>query len=385
MLILDEPYASPLLCEWAEDSGHPVLATPYAEELSRLGWNLSLVDARTCAASIDAGARIYTNSENALAWILANTSNERLKSAIRLFKDKAAMRKALSPLSPQLFFKSYTRDELENLNPAALPLPVVLKPSVGFCSMGVYTIETPEDWTRALSDIDEGEEAWSARYPESVIDSGEFVVEGYIEGDEYAVDMYYDASGRAHVLNIMRHEFSGPSDTSDRLYNTSAAIVNETAHVLEAWLDEVNAIVGAVDFPAHVEVRMSSSGDIVPIEFNPLRFAGLGGTDLAYHAWGLRTYAAYLEGDEIDLLELASAHPDAVFTMSLLNPDPSADLSRPFQYDTFKARFTNVLGLHEFDVNKVGSYGFLFLETDPSTASELDFLLNTDLLEFLGD
>ena len=31
-----------------------------------------------------------------------------------------------------------------SVDAAELPLPVVLKPSVGFCSMGVYVIEHPE-------------------------------------------------------------------------------------------------------------------------------------------------------------------------------------------------------------------------------------------------
>ncbi|MFR0867936.1 MAG: hypothetical protein ACLSGS_02465 [Adlercreutzia sp.] len=39
--------------------------------------------------------------------------------------------------------------------------------------------------------------------------------------------------------------------------------------------------------------------------------------------------------------------------------------------------------MRPFDVKRVGNYGFLFLETDPSTSDELDFLMRSDLKEFL--
>ena len=146
MIILDEPYASVPLLDWMEASAHPVLANGFTEKLVAGGRTLNLVDADECARRLEAGERIYTNSENALAWILDHVDNPTLTDAIRLFKDKAAMREKLAPLSPGLFHKTVDRAGLEAVNVADLPLPVVLKPAVGFCSMGVYVIEEPEDW-----------------------------------------------------------------------------------------------------------------------------------------------------------------------------------------------------------------------------------------------
>ena len=145
MIILDEPYASVPLLDWMEASAHPVLTNEFTEKLTAGGRVLNLVDAAECARRLEAGERIYTNSENALAWILDHVENPTLTDAIRLFKDKAAMREKLAPLSPGLFHETVDRAGLEAVNVADLPLPVVLKPSVGFCSMGVYVIEEPED------------------------------------------------------------------------------------------------------------------------------------------------------------------------------------------------------------------------------------------------
>ena len=380
MVILDAPVASDPLLGWLADSQHPVLANGFSRELASTH-RLNLVEAPEAAARIDGGERVYTNSENALAWLLDHTGAEGLKDTIRLFKDKAAMRAKLAPLAPELFFATFDRDELDAVSVDDLPLPVVLKPSVGFCSMGVYVIEERDDWAAAVADIVRREADWRARYPASVVGGDSYLVESYLGGTEYALDMYYDEQGRAHLLNVLRHDFASAEDTSDRLYLTNDAIVAEMAPRFLSWLDEVNRVVGARSFPVHVEVRVDGDA-IVPIEFNPLRFAGLGGTDVAYYGVGLRTYAAYLEDEPVDLAALYGSHPGQTFSMSLLNPAPTADLSRPFDYDALAARFTDVLAFARFDANATGSYGFLFLRTDEATADELDFLLHSDLLEF---
>lgn len=221
---------------------------------------------------LEAGERIYTNSENALAWILDHVENPTLTDAIRLFKDKAAMREKLAPLSPGLFHETVDRAGLEAVNVADLPLPVVLKPSVGFCSMGVYVIEEPEDWAAAVADIARREDGWHERYPESVVGSSEYLIEGYLAGTEYALDAYFDEGGTPHILNILRHDFAGPEDTSDRMYLTDGAIVDAWNDRFTAWLAAVNKVVGARSIPVHVELRVDED-TIAPIEFNPLRFA----------------------------------------------------------------------------------------------------------------
>ena len=86
----------------------------------------------------------------------------------------------------------------------------MLKPSVGFCSMGVHAVHDRDDWQRALSDIAQNASAWHDLYPESVVGTGSFMLEGYLEGTEYALDAYFDETGAAHVLDVLRHDFAGP-------------------------------------------------------------------------------------------------------------------------------------------------------------------------------
>lgn len=381
MIVLDEPYASKTLLKWVESSQHPVLDTTFVKHCAA-DYSLHVISAEETLHRIGAGERVYTNSENALEWIVAHALNEGLVRAVRIFKDKAYMREVLASADPQLFFKTCSVDELFKLDFSSLVTPFVLKPQVGFCSIGVFAIQCREDWERALADISANASTWHARYPDSVVGSGSFILEGYIEGTEYAVDAYFDQTGASHVLNVLRHDFISPEDTSDRLYLTSPSIVLQMAPALQGWLNRVNALVGARNFPVHVEVRVKE-GHITPIEFNPLRFAGLGGTDISWFGYGYRTYEAFLEDTEPDFEKLFRGKEDKVYSMSLLTPSEKVRESARFDYGALRKRFSHVLDLQAFDVDALGAYGFLFLETDADCASERDFIMHTDLSEFL--
>ncbi len=379
MIIIEKPYVSDLMIEWLKDSQHPVLANEFAKGLGIE--DLHLVDEEETVRRINGGERLYTNSESALSWVLTHTANPALHRAITLCKDKAAMRKALAPLNPSVFYAQYSYEELRGVDPAELPLPVVLKPSVGFCSMGVFVIETPADWHAALETIAAQSATWKKQFPEEVVDLGSFLVESYVEGTEYAVDAYFDDKGKAHVLAVFRHDFASAEDTSDRLYCESDAAIREVTEPMRLWLNSVNEYLDACNFPLHVEVRIQGS-TIVPIEINPLRFAGMCCTDLSWYAWNLFTYEAYLENKPVDLPALANAHQGEVFTMAMLKADETVNNPRPFDYDAFSARFTHVLDLRRFDMDATGFYGCLFLQTDEQTADELDFLLHVRLEDF---
>lgn len=389
MIVLDEPYVSQPLLEWLEASGHPVLDNAVARTAGQ-GRALNYVPDVEARRRLDAGERVCTNSENALGWILENTHNENLTRAVALFKDKARMREILRDLDPDLFFRRCDAVSLASLDFEAdfedAPKPFVLKPSIGFGSMGVYVINDRAEWDAALADIDRNAKVWRGRYPESVVGIREFVLEGYLGGTEYALDAFFDEAGKARMLNVFRHDFASSEDTSDRMYVTSANIVRETAPLFEAWLNRVNERVGARNFPVHVEVRVDA-GHVSPIEFNPLRFAGLGSTDLSLFAYGFRTYEAFLENKMPNFDEAFADKDGKVYSMSLLNPPADADLSAPFDYDALCARFSHVLEMRRFDVKRFGAYGFLFLEVDERNerhAEELEYLKTTDLREFIG-
>lgn len=381
MIMLEEPFVSETLIAWLEDSRHPVLDNAMARRIAA-DRAIALCSENEAVRRIEDGERLYTSSENALAWLAQHVKSEAITRPIEVFKDKALMRRVLAPLDPGFFFMTCSADELSSLDFSELKPPFVLKPSVGFCSVGVYAIADEGDWSAALADIEGNASSWQDMYPESVIGASEFVLEGYIEGTEYAIDAYWDADGKAHVLDVLRHDFASPSDTSDRMYCTSASIVSETAPRFAAWLDRVNELVDARNFPVHVEVRVSDDG-IRPIEFNPLRFAGLGGTDVSWFAYGFRTYECYLEDKAPDWDRIRADKGGKLYTMSVLGAPANMKGDERFDYEALRERFAHVLCLREFDYHAFGNFGFLFLETDEDDASERTFLMNSDLREFI--
>lgn len=381
MLILGFPYVSDLLASWAEQTQHPVLNNEMAQLLQSQGYSLNLISEEETSKHLDAGEPVYSNSENALDWVVAHSRNETLNNAITSFKNKAKMREILAPLNPNYFFKTCPADELASLNFSDLPCPFILKPAVGFVSLGVYVINNETEWRHALSQIASQADVWNKRYPESVVDTNLFLLEGYITGIEYAIDAYFDQDGTAHVLNIMRHDFVDADDTSDRLYSTNAHVFSETFDEFEAWLTRVNAFVGARNFPVHVEVRRNEQG-IYPIEFNPLRFAGFCSTDIAYYAYGIRTYEYFLENKVLNW-EQAVANTPFTTSMSMLALPEDVDPSLPFNYDAFCSHFSDICRMQVLDSDRYGTYGFLFFKTTEETKNERTFALTCDLRAYL--
>lgn len=177
----------------------------------------------------------------------------------------------------------------------SLPGPCVLKPAVGFFSLGVYSIENAQQWRAARDDIAAGAVRWRKEYPAAVLDNQVWLLESLIQGTEYAVDVYFNSRGEAVICNILQHDFASSEDVSDRLYYTSADIIRRMSGPLEAWFDQINERLGLRDYPVHVELRRDADGHMVPIEFNPLRFAGWCCTDISLFAWGFPTYGCYLD------------------------------------------------------------------------------------------
>ena len=119
-------------------------------------------------------------------------------------KDKVRFRRMLSTIYPDFFFRAASLEELKKTDPASLKMPLILKPAVGFFSVGVYTIQTAEDWGKAIADIETQSKDWKSQFPDSVVGADIFILEQYISGEEYALDVYFDETGDPVILNIMK-------------------------------------------------------------------------------------------------------------------------------------------------------------------------------------
>lgn len=398
MVILTAPFAAPGLVAWLSESGHAVLDNPFARQQSQLQVNagkaaFNLVSEQEVVSRLNNGERLYTSAENALEWVEEHVDCPVLTNGIRVCKNKGAFREALAQVGDQLFFRTYGLDDLAGVDPSQLPLPVVLKPVVGFCSVGVYVIRCAQDWANAVQQISDATDQWAQLYPQSVVGTGSFIVEEMITGQEFALDMYYDEAGKARVLNILQHDFSSPEDTKDRLYWFNTDLLRAYGNKFAAWLDQANQAMGLRNFCVHVELRVTEDGRVVPIEFNPLRFAGMGGTDVAWYGFGLITAKEYLTGNAgitadsnvDDFLRQVGVDPtdSNTYSMSVLEIPAGCGLDVTFDFDALFQNLTGVMETYRFDPKTQGALGFLFKRSTESTLHELEYLRDLDITPFV--
>lgn len=384
MFLLDKPYVSEFLKRSVEHLGLPVVETSAAREMVK-GAAVPFVDALELSRHIAAGGRVYTNSENSLDVILKNAGDSDLARQIEICKDKALFRETITELYPEYLFARVQFDELSGLDVTRMPYPFVIKPTRGFFSLGVHMVFDENQWPDVLDKIEAERASLNAEYPEEVVDSGEFIIEQGIDGDEYAIDVYYDTDGEAVITNILYHQFAGEDDVSDRLYYTSPEII-ETQ--LERFTDTVSRIGTACDFKnfcTHLEVRVTGAGEVIPIEANPLRFGGWCVADMAHFAWGMNPYECYFKSLRPDWDALLSSRKGNIYAMVIGDIPNTVDRStiQCVDYEGFCQQFEEVLELRKMDYSEYPLFAMAFARTGAENLGALKTLLGADFERYL--
>lgn len=401
MIILDKPYVSDLLLRTIRTNQFPVVRNDYSKRFSaKLGDLILSGDEAVKRVRESTLPQIYTTSENSIGWIAKNLGFTGLPEKIELFKDKVRFREMIHPMYPDYFFREIALDSLDELDGAIMknsnvgstfgsnhiPLPFIIKPAVGFFSMGVHRVDKVEEWEATKRSIREGIEAVMGLYPEEVLKTTSFIIEEVIEGEEFAIDAYFTIEGEPVILSILRHSFAHECDMSDRIYQSSKEIVEENLEEFTAFLKNIGTLADVRNFPVHVEVRREESGRLVPIEINPMRFGGWCTTpDLTYFAYGLNPYEYYFAQRKPDWDSILEKKDELVYSMILLENStgyPEEKITS-FDYDRLLSTFSNPLELRKIDFHEYPVFAILFTETDTDDAQELEAILHSDLREYV--
>ncbi|MDO8963847.1 MAG: ATP-grasp domain-containing protein [Coriobacteriia bacterium] len=386
MFILEDPYVSDLLAATVGELALPVLDTPMARSrLAAEHQELILGDAAFAHAASQPGARLYSNSENAIGWIAAHLADTDLPRRIGLFKDKVAFRRLVADLYPDYRYFGVARSELRAFDPATLRAPFIVKPAVGFFSVGVHVVASDVAWPDVVARIEREVEQFASVYPEQVLALDTFVVEEVIEGEEFAVDAYFDEEGRPVLVNVLAHLFASADDVSDRVYYTNAETIERLGPPAMEFLAEVGRRAGLTDFPVHAELRIDPAGRVAPIEINPMRFGGWCATDLAHFAYGVNPYRCYARGECPDWAAIAQATAGRTTALIVadLPGDVDGDTIESVHHERFAGRFSRVLELRPTDFRRYGVFAFTFVEVPSDDMSELHDVLGADLREYL--
>ena len=387
MFFLDKPYVSQLLIDTIRDNSFPVINTGMAQELG-FGSGPDVLDAEQASAKARLSdiVMIYTTSENSIGWISEHLSFTGIPEKINLFKNKVLFRTMVKPMYPDFYFKEITLDELDRLSLDNVPMPFIIKPAVGFFSMGVFKVSSPDEWENVKKTISSEVNRVSDLYPPEVFNTGSFIIEECIGGEEFAVDVYFNDLGEPVILNIMQHLFSSGEDVSDRVYITSKDIIERNHDQFLDILSKIGKRFNVKNFPVHSEFRREAAGKIIPIEINPVRFGGWCTTpDLAFRAYGFNPYEYYFYQKKPQWNDILRNKDDRFYSIVVLNNSTGIEGKQieSFNYQKLLSCFANPLELRKVDFREYPVFGFLFTETKKKDFEELERILQSDLKEFI--
>jgi len=85
---------------------------------------------------------------------------------------------------PNFFYKKVSFKDLEKIDIDKIKMPFIIKPSVGFFSMGVYKVNSALEWRNTIDKLKKEINNKAGNYPIEVINTNEFIIEENIEGEE---------------------------------------------------------------------------------------------------------------------------------------------------------------------------------------------------------
>ncbi|MDD3722599.1 MAG: ATP-grasp domain-containing protein [Lutibacter sp.] len=387
MILIDQPYISEFLLQTIKDNNLEIIATEVASAMisdKSLNW----IPENEAAEFIKNNPNypLYTNSENSISWIEKNLTSTKLPRQIQVFKNKIKFRELLKDTFPDYFFKGIKFEELANFSTENIKFPFIIKPAVGFFSLGVHKVDTSEEWPEVLTKITRDINEIKGFYPNEVVNADYFIIEECIEGEEYAMDCYFNKESEPIILSILHHRFSTGKDVNDRVYTTSKEIIEKHLPNMQKFLDTLGALINLKNFPFHVEVRIDKNGIVIPVEVNPMRFGGWCTTaDLSYFAYGFNAYQYFLNGTKPNWKELFKASKNKKYSLVLLDNNSGIPESKiaSFNYELLLSDFENPMELRKVDFDDYPFFGMVFVETSQGNEKELDQILTSNLKKYI--
>ncbi|MCD4741005.1 MAG: ATP-grasp domain-containing protein [Desulfobacteraceae bacterium] len=387
MFFVDKPYVSDFFKMTVRDNAIPVVGTDIVKELNLYSGTKIISEARAIKIVQETDDPIiYTVSENSIGWIAKHLAFSNLPLKIELFKDKLKFRELTKSVFPNFYFKGVRVEDLKNIQFNELPVPFIIKPAIGFFSMGVYKVSNSEEWGNTIDSIIAEIDQITGLYPEEVLDTSSFIIEQCINGEEFAVDAYYNANGEPVILSILKHTFSSDTDVSDRVYTSSKEIIENNLQEFTEFAEKIGNVACVKNFPVHIELRRDIDGTLLPIEVNPMRFGGWCTTsDLSFMAYGFNPYLYYYLQKKPDWPELLKGKQGKLFSIIVLDNSTGIDVEeiRSFNYEKLLAKFEKPIELRKINFKKYPVFGFLFTETREENFIELKNILDSDLNEFI--
>lgn len=295
---------------------------------------LSGEELATSDIRFDAQDKVYIPSETSLSIVLQRMDDPNQVNAVTRLKDKYLCREALRPMYPDFFFRKCRLEDISELEIAHKK--IVIKPMKGFFGTGVRIADSSTDLSRLAEEIRQEVSANSRFFPESVLSKDEYIIEEYIEGEEFAVDMYFNASGMPVIMNIYHHPVPQIPDYAHLLYYSSKELFDKYLDAFLSFFTEFGNTMNLQNFPIHAEFKLVGN-KFIPIEFNPMRYGGFGLADLTYLSYSVQSIEAYFTNQVPDWQKIWTGRENYTYAFVLAYNGRNTDLSQKQpQHDMFR-------------------------------------------------
>jgi CTP:molybdopterin cytidylyltransferase MocA len=328
---------------------------------------ISHSDLATSSIVFSIDQKVCVTSEYSLDALMPKLDPKR-REAVKILKDKFRFREVLANIYPDYTFRKIGIKEIAGLT---VEHRCVIKPVRGIFGTAVRIVG-PETDFRNLAGMLEEELSRNAKvYPDTVLSGGEFILEGFIEGEEYAVDMFYDVHGRPVIVNIMHHPIPRNEAYLHMMYNASAKAFAGILQPARSFFETLGKLLDLRNFMLHAELRLSNNR-IIPVEINPMRFGGMGLCNLVWISHGINPFICYLDDFEPEWDKIWQGREEKVFSFFIAyngqHVDVGHSIPRP---DLLKQRFSKVLREVPFDHRRQLAFGVYFSEETEDSVNKL--------------
>ncbi len=313
--------------------------------------------------------KVCIASEAALDGVIDKIDDPERVKAIALLKDKYAFRKILAAIYPNFQYQCIQTHQIPDLQ---ITQKSVIKPVKGVFGTAVKIIDRDTDLAELAVALQTELTKSAQLFSPGVLSTTDFLVESYIEGEEYAVDMFYDFGGKAWIVNIYHHPLPSNPAYLHVIYYSSQAVFDRISAKAKQFFTELNRILGVTNLTIHGEFKFD--GDrLMPIELNALRYGGMGLGNLVFHALGVDPYACFAEDIEPDWQKIWQEKPTELLTFFFAYNGAKTNI-RDYQpnREKLKQQFTKILLERDFDYQtQLVFSSYILQETDQSLAKLL--------------
>lgn len=290
------------------------------------------------------------------------------RDAIRMLKDKAAFRELLRPLYEDLTFDTVATADLPDvvLDPGAR---YVIKPTLGVFGAGVRTISGSDDLTVVQAELVAEMERSAAVLSESALSAERLIIERYIDGEEYAVDAFFDAEGRPVITSVYHHPMPRNPAYLHMLYYTSHEVIELVRSQAVDFLAALNDRLGVTNLAMHSEFRLED-GRLVPIEINSMRFGGMGLGNMVFHTAGVNPYRHFIDDTTPEWSALEADRRASVFFIAYNGATIDPQTREP-DWPGLRGRFSDIVLEVPFDHRAQLAFGIVYAREPADRIPEL--------------